>query len=336
MRKMVLVLLVVLLTGVGFAEKVATLHEVMKPGTILGVDDTQFYVTENATIFIYSLKDYKLIKKFGKQGEGPREFMVHPRVPITIDVSTDDIIVNSLGKVSYFTKDGTYKREIKAPPGSFGFQPMGDQFLALGQSFADEKLYNTVNVYDSQLKKVKEIYRADSGLKGPGKGIKVLEKTLILQTYDNKIFLPGEKDGAIDVFDTGMKKLYTITVDIERQKVTQDFKDNIIHDFKTSPGTKDIYDAYLKPVQFPDYLPVFQACICVDKKVYVMTWKRENEKNEFYLYDMNGKFLKKKEIPIKYQSPLRVYPIAVRNDKLYQLVENIDEEEWDLYVEEIK
>lgn len=335
MRKVVLILLVVLVTGFGYAEKVATLHEVMKPGA-MAADDTQLYVVENETIYIFSTKDYKFIKKFGKKGEGPSEFMTVPGIAVTLDVSTDDILINSWGKISYFTKDGTFKRELKAAPGNFGFQPLGDQFLAMGQIFADEKLYNTVNIFDSQLNKVKEIYRADTGFKGRGKGMKVFEKTLIIQAYDNKIFLPGEKDGTIDVFDTDMKKLFTITVEVERIKVTQDFKDKVIHELKTLPDTKDLYDVLLKPVQFPDYLPAIQLCRCVDKKVYVMTWKRENEKNEFFIYDMNGKFLKKIDIPITYQTELRPYPLTVRNDKLYQLVENIDEEEWDLYVEEIK
>jgi hypothetical protein len=336
MRKVFLVLLVVLLSGLGFAEKVATLHEVMKPGNALYVDDTQFYVTENATIFIYSVKDYKLIKKFGKQGEGPSEFKIQPAIPLSLDVSTDEIFVVSRGKVSYFKKDGTFIREMKAPISIAHFQLMGDQFLAAGQAFDAGKFYNTINIFDSQLKKVKEIFRSDSGWQGPGKGIKVFVSTFIFQTYDNKIFLAGEKDGTIDVYDTGMKKLFTITVDVKRIKIKQDFKDKIVHEFKTSPVMKDQYEQFLKPVTFPDYLPAVQGCFCVDNKVYVMTWKRENEKNEFLIYDLGGKFLKKIDIPIKYQSVIYPYPLTVRNDKLYQLVEDIDEEEWNLYVEEIK
>lgn len=99
---------------------------------------------------------------------------------------------------------------------------------------------------------------------------------------------------------------------------------------------KDQYEQFLKPVTFPDYLPAVQSCFCVDNKIYVMSWKRENEKNEFLIYDMGGKFLKKIDIPIKYQSVIYPYPLTIRNDKLYQLVEDIDEEEWNLYVEEIK
>jgi hypothetical protein len=166
--------------------------------------------------------------------------------------------------------------------------------------------------------------------------MEVLTPPFLFDAYDNKIFLSGRKGGTIDVFDTGMKKLFTITVDMEKQKITQDFKDKVIHELKTSPETKDVYDRLFKPVQFPEYLPAMQDFFCVDKRVYVMTWKKENEKTVFLLYDMNGKFLKKKDIPLKYQTIRRPYPVTIRNGKLYQLVENIEGEEWDLYVEEIK
>jgi uncharacterized protein YlbG (UPF0298 family) len=70
-------------------------------------------VTQEATVFIYSLKDFKLVKKFGKAGEGPREFRILPQLPLNIDARTDQIIVNSFGKVSYFTKQGEFIKEVK-------------------------------------------------------------------------------------------------------------------------------------------------------------------------------------------------------------------------------
>jgi hypothetical protein len=150
-----------------YSEKKAALSEIMKPETI-SVDHNQLYVTEGASIFIYSINDFSQLKKFGKQGQSPQEFALHPRVSLTLDVSTKDIIANSLGKVSYFTKKGEFIRKIKLMPNFFGSPPRGKQFLALGQAFEQNALYNTVCLFDENLKKIKEIYRADSGLKGPG------------------------------------------------------------------------------------------------------------------------------------------------------------------------
>ena len=53
-----------------FAAKIVPLQELRKPETI-AVDCSQIYITESASIYIYSLKDFRLIKKFGQAGEGP-------------------------------------------------------------------------------------------------------------------------------------------------------------------------------------------------------------------------------------------------------------------------
>jgi hypothetical protein len=296
------------------------------------VDENQMYITENTTIFIYSLKDFKLMKKFGKEGQGPQEFASHPRVPVSVDSSTDKLIVNSLGKVSFFTKQGEFIKEIRVTPTYLFFQPMGDQFLGMGQIFEQNALYNTVDIFDGNLKKIKEIYRVDSGLKGPGKGIRVLQRPFRYQAYRDYILLPGEEDSEINVFDTQMNKRCTIRVDLKKMKVPQEFKDSVIKFFQTSPQTKDIYEALLKPVSFPDTFPVYQTFFVVDDRILVMTWKKENKKNQFYIYDLNGKFIKKLWIPLAYQNDLELYPISIERGRLYQLIEDIDNEEWNLHI----
>ena len=334
MKRILIITALLVFTALAWAEKVATLPEIMKPSALF-VDDSQLYLTEGATIYIYSLKDYKFIKKFGKEGQGPGEFANNPQLPPSIYVSTDDIIVNSLGKLSYFSKDGTFKKEIKTTSLSFLFQPMDKQFIGLGQIMEDNKMFYTVNIYDSQLNKIKEIYRVDSGLRGPGQGMEALKKALAFQSYENKIFLPGETDDAVDAFDKDMKKLYTIRVKTERRKVGDEFKKEVIHYLQTNIRTKDFYDAFLKPVRFPDYFPTIQAFFCADHLLYVMTWLRDGDKNEFHLFDMKGNFVKKLWIPLAYMTYLELFPLAVRNGKLYQVVENIDEEMWELHISSI-
>ena len=54
MKKIILLLLILMITLFLYPSKVATLAEVLKPGTI-SVDDNQLYVTEGTSVFIYSL-----------------------------------------------------------------------------------------------------------------------------------------------------------------------------------------------------------------------------------------------------------------------------------------
>jgi len=335
MIKHIIILILILLVFCfsGFAEKVAVLPELMKP-KVMAVDDTQLYVTEGASVFIYSLKDFKLVKKFGKAGEGPQEFQVLPQVPLSIDVRTARIIVNSFGKISYFTKQGEFIKEVKAKSLSVFLQPLGDNFLGMSVTAQDGERYRTINLYDLELNKLKEVYRAKDDFQ-VGKGLKVLTKPFIYQAYENKILLPGKDDTTIDVFDKEMKKLFSIHLDQEKRKVDQKFKDTVINLLKTNPDTKNYFEL-LKPITFPDYFPTISAFFVDDGTIYVMTWKIENSINEFFTYDMSGKFKKQLLIPIQYESELKPYPITVNKEKLYQIVENEEEEVWEFHMSEIK
>jgi hypothetical protein len=61
------------LSCVVFAANTVELPDLLDPAAI-HVDGNRMYITEHATIYIYSTKDYHLIKKFGRRGEGPKEF----------------------------------------------------------------------------------------------------------------------------------------------------------------------------------------------------------------------------------------------------------------------
>ncbi len=329
----ILILIMVVFCFSGFAAKVAVLPELMKP-MVMAVDDTQLYVTQEASVFIYSLKDFKLVKKFGKAGEGPQEFHVLPQIPLVIDVRTDRIIVNSFGKISYFTKQGEFIKEVKTKSIALFLQALGDGFLGMSVTAQDGVRYRTINLYDSVLNKLKEIYRAKDDFQA-GQGLKVLTKPFIYQAYEDKILLPGKDDATIDVFDKEMKKLLSIHLDQGKRKVDQKFKDAVINLFKTNPATKDYFEM-LKPITFPDYFPAIRAFFVDDGTIYVMTFKMENNANEFFTYDMSGKFKKRLLIPIQYETELQPYPITINKKKLYQIVENEEEEVWEFHMSKIE
>ncbi|NIM11279.1 MAG: hypothetical protein GTO45_04750 [Candidatus Aminicenantes bacterium] len=336
MKKIIFVLILLLLvfSMAIHGEKAAVLTEIMKPVT-LSVDDTQFYVTEGASIYIYSLKEFKMLKKFGREGQGPQEFQILPYLPLAIDASTDKLIAISFGKISYFTKKGEFIKEVRSSGLVFYPQPFGDQFLGMSVTAQDGVRYRTVNIYDSKLTKLKEIYREKDVFQAPGRGTKAINKAFIFQGHDNKILLPGKDDATIDVFDRDMKKLFSIHLDQKKIKIDQKFKDQVIHHAKTSPETKDLYPV-LKPLIFPDYFPVIAAFFADADMIYVMTYKKENSSNEFFTYDMTGKFKKHLMVPIQYETPVKPYPITIHKGKLYQIVENEEEEEWEFHMSEIK
>jgi hypothetical protein len=66
-----------------------------------------------------------------------------------------------------------------------------------------------------------------------------------------------------------------------------------------------------------------------------MTFKKDGEKNEFYVFDTKGKLLEKIFIPLINMDERSPYPFAIHKGKVYQLNENEDDETWELHVTEI-
>jgi hypothetical protein len=139
---------------------VVTLPELLSP-ELIRVDENKIYITEKANIYIYSKKDFKLVKKFGKKGAGPEEFRIgFANGMLWISVIPNCIFVHSIGKISYFTTEGKFINEKRLGQGTYrrAFHPMGNQFVGVGTKIQEKTRYWTINIYDSNLKKLNELF----------------------------------------------------------------------------------------------------------------------------------------------------------------------------------
>ena len=315
--------------ALGMAEKVADLSQIDKPQGI-AIDKHQLYITQQATVFIFSLKDYQLTKKFGRKGQGPREFAVRPYRPLQIDVSTDVIIVNSLGKISYFTKQGEFLREVRAKSLALTLRPFEEGFIGWSQATDRGIIYATINIYDGRLNRLKEIYRMPDAFQGPGKGYHILHQVFVYQALGKNILIPGRDDASLRIISKDLKELVTLRVRQKRRRVSQDFKGKMIRFIRDSPETKEVYPR-IKPLIFPAYYPVIQNFFVDNDLIYIQTWKSGAEGDEFHIFNLNGQLVKKINLPIRYETDLKAFPILIQDGTLYQLVENGTTEVWEFH-----
>ena len=155
-----LIISTLLFTTLAFATKVVPLPNLLKPG-LIRLDENQMYITEEANIYIYSLKDFHLVKKFGKPGEGPQEFMVAAGVvgQMWIEIQPDHIFIHTMGKISTFSKQGTFIKEKKISLAyTAAMHPIGNRIVGTGFSTEKGVRYWTTNIYDAHLKIIKEVY----------------------------------------------------------------------------------------------------------------------------------------------------------------------------------
>ncbi len=304
-----------------YADKPVTLVEILKPVDI-DADAERLYVAEKTSVCIYSLKDFKLIKKFGRRGDGPGEF----RTITGVFPGSDTLYVSGVKKLYFFSKDGTYKKMLKTTSFIPLFDIFGDKFL--GRSFVttEKVYYSAISILDSNLKQERELYRQELE-----NSLKPISGSLAFWGCDNKIFINGEDD-KIHCFNDKGEEIRTITPKIKKIKVTGEVKKRYVNYFKDNPKKKAILAMYNNRIDFPKYYPAIKYFLVADEKLYVITYAKTDGKFECQVLDLDGKLLKKAFLPIISSSLTRTYSFIIKNGKLYQLVENEDEETWELHV----
>ena len=334
MKKIILILLFVLLTRFVMPGNMETvkipLPDLVNPHA-LAVDENQIYISEGAAVYIYSFKDFKLIKKFGKEGEGPAEFKTKA---FEVIIQPTRLLINSAGKVSYFTKAGDFISEFKTLAPDMRLKPFGDRFVSSRTLMVEGTFFVVVNLYDSKLELIKEIYRLLREVQVGGKGTTVFAHPLPYYAVDDRLLIARGTDLRIEALDIDGKPLYAVTYDYKKIKVTDADKKEVLEYMNTNAEIKP-YLEMIKPIQFPDYYPAIRNYYPADSKIYVITYKKEGEKNECLMFDMKGKFLKQVFLPYVYMNVIDEYPTAIKGGKLLQLVDNDETQEWELHLTNI-
>lgn len=317
-----------------FAEKIVPLPDLTKAEGIQA-DGGQIIVTSFPQVFIYNLKDFKLLTKFGKAGEGPQEFFrfvkaqFHPTNP-------DWVIVGSHDKMSFYTRKGEYVKDFRSKYVRWGdcLWPVADNYV--GTLTTLEKGTNEIlclNLFGPDLQQKKEFIRWE-GCIGPfaSKRINPSDSTFSggeYTIYDNKIFVLLRVDkGNIEVFDSEGNKLYTINHGYKRIPLKKSDRDAFNKFIKEHPRFSNRWELFKDAMNYPEYFPATRAMAIANDKIYVFTNNRipEENKYEVVIFDIKGKFLKNTMVPFYKKNIQEHFPFSIYNGKLYQLVENENKE----------
>lgn len=333
MKKTYWILFLILLAGLVFAGRVRTLTEVTHPFEF-HIDENNIYITEGVTVFIYSKKDYGLVKKFGKEGEGPQEILLRRKrgsTQIRLISQKKHLVISTEGKLIYYTKEGEFVKEIKTTPRVRGLSPFGEFFV--GKKFLREKdaLYHGVALYDTQMKQLKLIYKQIHGRQGTNAEFNPLTIDMALfELSEEKIFILDGTRTTISCYDKIGKPLFSITIKDEWVKFSEQDKKTIVSSYRTNAYWRKIYETRRHLFKFPKFLPPISnfAIDQKEKKIYIKTEKKEKEKRKWLVYDFKGRLVQKIFLPI---GELRFY-----GGSCYRLLWNEESDEWELYVSKME
>jgi hypothetical protein len=326
MRKLIF-FIVLILPGLIFAEKLVDLAEIMQPGEFHVYED-RIFIGDNHTIHIYSLKDFKQVKQFGRQGEGPGEFKFN----IRLEVFPDKLVVNTRGKLIFFSHDGSLIKEFKTKPEMSNVRPVGPNFVA---SVYEASKNQKMNIYDKNLKFMNTFYEGSLGQTiywhsdAKKNDVFIVRDYVAPEVYMDRIYVGDTRKGFyFAVYDCTGKKLYDVKNEYKPLKISEEYKKEKIRIREERPGWDRIKNRI--NLRFPEYFPAYHNIRFSDDKIYFVTFLSSNGKDETIVTDLKGNFLGKTYVP----SDIRIFSIS--KDKLYWLVENEDKEMWELYREDVK
>lgn len=321
-----------LVVGSMYAAKVVSFPDIFKPLQLV-IDDGTLYISDQNSILIYSMENFKLLQKIGGKGNGPGEFQKTPYVKVL----QDEILAHSTLKFCRFTKEGKLLMEKRfSTTMLFNIYPVGQNYIIDVSSFNKEaQAVREINIVDQNLEKIKSLYTHIRKPKNSGgkRIIQLIKPFASFTCSADKIFLANSHKGfSIEIFDLNGKPIRVINRPFSKISIPENYKKKRKEEFLRG-FSPNMLNRIKKRIEFdfPEYFPAIKSFIVSDDKIYVKTYGPNNKKDEYTISDFKGNFLKKVFLPGTPFTRSTIY-----NNKFYFLKDNDAEEEWELHCLDIK
>lgn len=327
--KILIILICVFFALPVFGEKIAAFPQVYKPN-LIRVGENLVCINEGETVFLFDLKNFSLIKKFGSKGEGPGEFSSD----LTINILKEKIMIESQGKLSFYSLKGDLIKETPLLPKYRRLKLLEDRYVASSGIVSNGVYHNITIILDADFNEQKTFYH-DEAMYHEKKKKTHRASTWDFDVSEKKCFIVGSSDFKIDVFNKNGDSLYRISPEYERVEYTQEYIDLWFNRIKRNLGMR-AYQYFKQTVRFPEFFPAIYDLVVDNGHIYVITYRRKENQSEFFIFDLEGKLVKRLFLPVAYRNPTTFNPYTFSRNRFYQLIENEDEEEWELHAIEIK
>ena len=251
-------------------------------------DEGNLYVADSGWNKIFKFDpNGKFIKSFGREGQGPGEFIAQRNInPLAISFGNDrKVYVNDPGnrRISVFSKDGKFITQYKVPPLTYDaplVNSKGDLYL-LSQSGI-----KVIDRYDSNLRLKASLLEIGLHYQFPYGRPKelnmsqpIIRKPMPFECYKlitrkDEIIILSNNSLKVFIFDENNRKVNEFP--ITEKKFVEDFK-NIMNNLRGKKG------AWVFP---------FIAFLDKDENICLFYAGWDGNINEIYVYGTNGKLQK--------------------------------------------
>jgi len=337
MRKFFFGFLLLAATGLAAAEKAIVLRELFKPEQI-AVHGDDLFVLEGASVYVYSLKDFQLISRFGRTGDGPGELNPHMRYKLQLQFLSEGLLVHSWSKMVIFGRRGQYIGEKRFPFIATQVVPLEKNFAMVKTVISQESGITKVGavIFNPDLKEIKTVYsRTSPHYLKVGK-IDIMPNLLLIRTDNRELFVYDFQEAGflLHVYNVAGDPIRSIKVDYPRQKMTRAFMDKTLAWAKQDLRFRSLSPELKQMLQFPGHFPALKDFRLDDGKIYAHTYRTDGQAAEFYILDRSGKLLKKVYLPGADANTIECAAYTFYQGKYFYLAENASEQ-WELKIEKI-
>jgi len=313
------------------------LEDITQPSMFL-VNYNKIYILEHAKIYIYSLKDFKLIKTFGRAGEGPREFKYRKDAafPMAISFHENQLLVNSPNKLTYFDLEGNYIRELNVKTVDRILYPFDNKYIGLGStSGINHRIFMGFTVFEKDFSAKKIVFVSDFEVSNPRSITLPVTNYFYKPVYKGKIYINTSSDEfRINVYDKNGNQDYVINKKYAKIKVPANYEDEVMDFIVKSPKFQKAYDYFKKILNIREYFPPIRDLQILDDSIYVITFKRDGSLWECLRLDLKGNEIGRTFVKLNRVKHFSFYPLlySVYKEKIYSLVEDEVDETWKIHV----
>lgn len=335
--------------GLGYAEKVAELDEVMLP-SMLAADGEHLFVLDGIRVHVYTIKDWRHLRSFGKEGNGPGEFTTNFVNRLTMILDKGDLFLSNFNKMARFTPQGKLKMEKAFPFMVMQSVPMGKDYV-ITRFMPGEGGINSqsVRIYDKDLKEKAVLYsRPDISMQRSRK-LDCPNEQIFVRVHDGRVYVQDQRPGTrVLVFDSNGTKRMELPLPVERIPMPQRYKDEVVEwartavtqiaDFQNRSGLT--LEQILQMIDFHEILPgARNFLVRKNGDMLIETYEKKNGKARFLGFDLQGKIKGECFLTDPEPGQTKMMPYAgytVYGDRFYFLKDNPDEETWELHAERLR
>jgi len=349
MKKMIIILLTgflsVLPTTRLHADKLAELEELSRPA-MMAVGGGKLFVLDGLEVYIYSMKDYRFLGKFGRIGNGPGEFHTSFNNRMQLQMHDGNVLLNNINKMAWFSPEGKLIREKRFPYLVIQIIPVGKNFAVkrflTGQNGVNQL---AVQLVDEQLKTIKTLYnREDIDFRRSGK-LDCPNEQIFTRFTENRLYIIDQKGGFhIRVFDGEGNVLPAIKKDGPPLKMPESYKKEVLAWMEAEKSQIRVYgervgltlDQMKQMVYYHPYVPAARYFTTNDGTLIVETFIKKENRSQFIIMDKTGKILKKVFLIDAEPGRVKMAPTATytfHGNKHIFLKDNLDTETWELHAD---